>query len=373
MKKIFSFLLAWMTLIPAIGWAAQGTEEDPPPLVQVAPVQLLDATQAEKYIGHVEAIESVDLRVRVEGYLQEVNFQEGSFVQEGQLLYVIEQAPYKAHVASARAKLNQAEANLFKTKTRLRRLRSAQPESVPQTDLDDAQAAADLAKAEVQEAKSSLELAKIDLEYTTIEAPMDGRIGKSFYKKGDLVGASSGPLAEIVSIDPIRVLFSVSDRDIDMMKEAFADAHSQNTDPDLAVRIKFPDQKAYPHQGTIDFIDNKMDPQTGTIAVWARFENPKGQLVPGQYVNVFVQSAEAKMQPAVSQAAVQRDREGDFVFVVNKGNIVEKQRIKTGKVKDGKVMVTSGLQKGELVIIQGIQKAAPEKRVNIEIKDAKDS
>lgn len=373
MKKIFSFLLVWIALISSTGWAAQGNEEGPLPLVQVAPVQLLDATQAEKYIGHVQAIESVDLKVRVEGYLQEVNFQEGSFVQEGQLLYVIEKAPYKAHVSSARAKLNQAEANLFKTKTRLRRLRSAQPESVPQTDLDDAQAAADLAKAEVQEAQSSLELAKIDLEYTTIEAPMDGRIGKSFYKKGDLVGASSGPLAEIVSIDPIRVLFSVSDRDIDMMTEAFAGARAQNTDPEVAVRISFPDQKAYPHQGTIDFIDNKMDPQTGTIAVWARFKNPKAQLVPGQYVNVFVESAEAKMQPAVSQAAVQRDREGDFVFVVNKGNTVEKRRITTGKVKDGKVMVTSGLQKGELVIVQGILKAVPGKRVNIEIKDAKDS
>jgi len=372
MKKIFSFLLALVTLIYAIGWAAQGPG-GPPPLVQVTHVQLLDTTQAEKYIGHVEAIQSVDLRARVEGYLQKINFQEGSFVQEGQLLYVIEQAPYKAHVASAVARLNQAEANLFKTKTRLRRLRSAHPESVPQTDLDDAQAAADLAKAEVQEAEASLELSKIDLDYTTIESPMDGRIGKSFYKKGDLVGASSGPLAEIVSIDPIRILFSVSDRDIDIMKEAFADAHTQNADPNLAVHITFPDQTAYPHQGTIEFIDNKMDPQTGTIAVWAQLDNPEGQLVPGQYVNVFVQSAEADMQPAVSQTAVQRDREGDFVFVVNQGNTVEKRRIKTGKVKDDMVIVASGLQKDELVVVQGIQKAVPGQRVQIEIKDAKDS
>ena len=367
MKKSISFLLAWVSLMYAPGWAAQGPE-GPPPLVQVAQVQLMDATQAEKYIGHVEAIESVGLRARVEGYLEQVNFQEGSYVRKGQLLYVIEQKPYKARVASAKARMAQAEANLFKTRTRLRRLRSAQPESVPQTDLDDARAAADLAQGAVQEAEASLELAQIDLEYTTVKAPTDGRIGESFYEKGDLVGPGSGPLAELVSMDPIRVLFSVGERDVEMMQQAFSGAASK-----LAVRIEFPDTRTYQHTGEIDFIDNKMDPQTGTLAVWARFDNPQRKLVPGQYVNVFVQAAKTDMQPAVSQAAVQRDREGNFVFVVNKGNTVEKRRIESSQVKEGMVIVTSGLQKGELVIIQGIQKASPGQQVHIEIKDTKDS
>jgi membrane fusion protein (multidrug efflux system) len=371
MLKFFSLIFAWLIFITAADVAAQGPQ-GPPPLVQVAQIQLMDATQAEKYIGHVEAIESVDLRARVEGYLEKVNFQEGAYVQKGQLLYVIEQKPYKARVASAQARLTQAKANLFKTDTRLRRLRSANPESVPQTDLDDARAAADLAKGQVQEAEASLELARIDLEYTTVEAPADGRIGESFYEQGDLVGPSSGPLAELVSINPIRVLFSAGERDVDLVQKAFSDAQSDDAHSKLTVRIEFPDRSSYDQDGVIEFIDNKMDPDTGTIAVWARFDNPGGELIPGQYVNVFVQPATKDMQPAVPQVAVQRDREGDFVYVVNEGNTVEKRQIQTGAVKDNMFMVTSGLHKDELVIVQGIQKAAPGQRVNIEFKDSKD-
>jgi membrane fusion protein (multidrug efflux system) len=372
MKRIFLLVLACVAGIPALCWAAQGPQ-GPPPLVQVAPVTLVDANQPEKYIGHVEAIESVSLRARVEGYLENVNFQEGSYVQEGQLLYVIEQDPYKAHVASARARLTQAKANLFKTETRLRRLRSAQPESVPQTDLDDARAAADLAKGEVQEAEASLDLAEIDLEYTTVEAPADGRIGESFYEKGDLVGPSSGPLAELVSMDPIRVLFSVGERDVEMMQQAFLDAQNNDGGSKLAVRIEFPDKSRYPRTGDIEFVDNKMDPDTGTIAVWARFDNPKGKLIPGQYVNVFVQPAQPNMQPAVSQVAVQRDREGDFVYVVTEDKTVEKRSIQTSTSRNDVFIVNSGLKEGELVIVQGIQKARPGMKVKIEIKDSKDN
>jgi len=372
MKRIFFLVLACVAGIPALSWAAQGPQ-GPPPLVQAAPVALVDANQPEKYIGHVEAIESVSLRARVEGYLEKVNFQEGSYVQEGQLLYVIEQEPYKAHVASARARLTQAKANLFKTETRLRRLRSAQPESVPQTDLDDARAAADLAKGEVQEAEASLDLAKIDLEYTAVEAPADGRIGESFYEKGDLVGPSSGPLAELVSMDPIRVLFSVGERDVEMMQQAFLDAQNNDGGSKLAVRIEFPDKSRYPRTGDIEFVDNKMDPDTGTIAVWARFDNPKGKLIPGQYVNVFVQPAQPNMQPAVSQVAVQRDREGDFVYVVTEDKTVEKRSIQTSTSRNDVFIVNSGLKEGELVIVQGIQKARPGMKVKIEIKDSKDN
>src|SRR6056297_2524613 len=361
LSVILVFLMTFSTAVTAA--SAEKGKKSPPPLVQVETITLKNANRPEKYVGHVEAIESIDLQARVEGYLQKVNFQEGAFVDKGKLLYVIEQPPYKAHVASAKAKVTQARANLFKAETRLKRLRSAQPESVPKTSLDDAKAAKDLAQGQLEEATANLELAQIDLDYTTIEAPMEGRIGKSFYKKGDLVGPASKPLAEIVSVDPIRVVFSVSEKQLDIIQKAFIDAKTEKDQGVLKVQLEFPNKTKYPQSGRIAFVDNKMDPDTGTIAVWARFDNPKGRLVPGEYVNVFVRSAEPDMQPAVAQRAVQTDREGDFVYVADDTNTVKKRRIRIGPASEDQFIVESGLSKGDRVIVQGLQKVRPEMKV----------
>ncbi|MFO7840387.1 MAG: efflux RND transporter periplasmic adaptor subunit [Desulfosalsimonadaceae bacterium] len=365
MRVFLSTLLICSMMLPSAGLAAPSDKggKTPPPLVKVETVALKNANRPEKYVGHVEAIESIDLQARVEGYLGKVNFREGSSVEKGQLLYVIEQPPYKARVTSARARVTQAEANLFKAETRLRRLRSAQPESVPQTELDDGRAARDLARGQLEEARANLELAQIDLDYTTIEAPMDGRIGKSFYKKGDLVSPASRPLAEIVSVDPIRVVFSVSEKQIDMIQQAFIDAKAEKDEGVLKVQLEFANKREYAQTGRIAFIDNKMDPDTGTIAVWARFDNPKGRLVPGEYVNVFVRTAEPDMQPAIAQRALQTDRQGDFVYIVDEANTVKKRRIRTGPALEDRFIVKSGVSKGERVIVEGLQKVRPEMKV----------
>ncbi len=364
MRTSLLILLFFLMAFPLSGWASpEDKAEAPLPLVKVATITLKNANPPEKYIGHIESIESIELKARVEGYLQKVNFKEGSFVQEDQLLYVIEQPPYQARVALAEAKVTQAEADLFKTSTRLRRLRSAQPESVPKTDLDDAKAAKDLAEGRLDEAKANLELARIDLDYTTIEAPITGRIGKSFYKKGDLVSPGAKPLAEIVHMDPIRVVFSVSENQGAIIQKAIKDAMSKADNPILSVKLRFPGGKAYPEEGRIDFVDNKVDPETATIAVWARFDNPKGRLVPGEYVKVFLGETQPDLQPAVPQVAVQRDKQGAFVLVVDDKDQVEKRRINTGPVIANKFIIKSGLSKGEKVIVQGIQKVTPGMKV----------
>jgi membrane fusion protein (multidrug efflux system) len=328
-------------------------------MVDVDEITLEDANKPEKYIGHVEAIESVNLRAQVQGYLDRLNFKEGSHVREGQLLYVIDQSPYKARVDSAQAKVTQAEANLFKARTRLKRLRSAPEESVSQMDIDDAIAARDLAQGQLEEARANLGLARIDLNYSTIEAPIEGRIGKSFYKKGDLVGPAAGSLAEVVQINPIRVVFSVPESQISSIQDTSSEKKA------LKVRIQTPGKESFSREGAVEFIDNNVDSKIGSIAVWARFENPKGKLVPGEYVNVFMRSAKADMYPAVPQVAVQRDQEGAFVYVLGTGNQVEKRRIKTGKTIKDKYIVRSGLDKGEKVIVQGIQKVSPGMSVKI--------
>ena len=368
MRVFLSILTACFMLFPVYGSAGPGEDGGgaPLPMVGVTEVGLEPANPPEKYIGHVESMESIDLRARVEGYLERLDFKEGSFVRKGQILYVIEQAPYKARVAVARAKVAQAEADLFKAETRLERLRSARPESVPKTDLDDAVAARDLARGRLDEARANLDLAEIDLDYATVEAPITGRIGKSRYKPGDLVGPSSQPLAEIVRMDPIRVVFSVSENQGEIIMHALEDAERGDAAPILSVDLGFPGGPAYPRKGEIDFVDNRVDPDTGSIAIWARFENPDGRLVPGEYVRVFLGEAKPEMIPAVAQAAVQRDKEGVFVYVVDEKNKVEQRRIATGPVLDGKFTVTSGLKPGEKVIVQGIQKVKPGITVQIE-------
>ncbi|MFP4169231.1 MAG: efflux RND transporter periplasmic adaptor subunit [Desulfonatronovibrionaceae bacterium] len=366
MRFFLPTLLVCLILFPAPGFA-QSKDKNPPPLVQAETVTLENANRPKKYIGHVEAIESIDLRARVQGYLEEVNFKEGASVKKGDLLYVIEQPPYEARLESAEAKVTQAEANLFKAETRLTRLRSAPEESVRQTDIDDAIAARDLAEGNLKEVKANLKIAKLDLDYTTIEAPVDGRLGKSFFQAGALVGPEAGPLGRIVRTDPVRVRFSVGEKRLDSIQSSLV--HGKP----LSVNIEMPGNKQYPGKGSVEFMDNKVDSKTGTISVWARFDNPEGRLVPGEYVKVFLQSAEKDMQPAVPQRAVQADKEGDFVFTLNKEDEVEKRRIQTGESVGNKFLVKSGLSKGDRVIVQGIQKAAPGMSVKVDPVEKKDN
>jgi len=368
MRRFLSILIVCFMFIPVYGFAAPGGGNSGAqlPLVGVEEVGLVASNPPEKYIGHIESMESIDLRARVEGYLDKINFKEGSFVKKGQILYVIEQAPYKARVAAAKAQVMQAEADFFKAKTRLERLRSAQPESVPKTDLDDAVAAQDLARGRLDEAKANLELAEINLSYTTVKAPITGRIGKSLYKVGDLVGPSSQPMAEIVRMDPIRVVFSMSENQGELIMNAMKDAEKGDSPSILSVSLEFPGGHTYPRKGEIDFVNNRVDPDTGTIAIWARFENPEGRLVPGEYVRVFLEEAKQEKAPGVAQIAVQRDNEGAFVYIVDEENKVEQRRITIGPTVNNKFIVTSGLKQGEKVVIRGIQKVRPGMTVNIE-------
>jgi membrane fusion protein (multidrug efflux system) len=378
MKTVAVFTLictsfAVLSLTPIAAVAAPQGNNGPKPVVGTMQVEQHDANIPEKYIGHVEAVDSIDLKARVDGYLEQVNFSEGSRVGNGQILYVIEQGPYQAEVAAAQASMAAAEADLFKASTKLKRLRSADADSIPQTDMDDATANFKLAEAGVLEAKARLRLAEIDLGYTTITAPMDGRIGKSFFKRGDLISPSSGSMAEVVSIDPVRVLFSINERQGEILSQAARDAADKEGQPKLKIRIFTADGAEYPQTGRVEFIDNKMDPSTGTIAVWAQFPNPEGLLVPGEYVDVSLKPAEPHMQLTIPQAALQRDRDGAFVFVVDKDSKIEKRAISIGNTIGKRLFVTSGLERGEQVVFEGIQKVVPGVEAIVQLKEDKDN
>lgn len=361
-----------LSFLPLLATANPQPSQRPKPVVGVAAATLQDANLPKKHIGHVEALESINLMARVNGYLEQVNFAEGSVVKKGQVLYIIEQAPYKAQVAAAQAGVGAAEANLFQAQTKFDRMRSAGAGSIPKTEMDDAKAAYDLAHARLLEAQANQELTEINLGYTTITAPLEGRIGKSFYKKGDMITPASGSMAEIVSIDPIRVLFSVNERQTTTIRKAAHDAKKTTAEPSLKIRVSTQDGIEYPHIGRVDFIDNKMDPNTGTIAIWSTFANPEGELLPGAYVNVFLTPAAPLEQISIPQGALQRDKDGPFVLVVDDNSKIEKRTIQTGKSSGRNLFVTSGLTQGELVVYEGIQKVTPGVEVNVQLNEDKD-
>ncbi|MDX9787842.1 MAG: efflux RND transporter periplasmic adaptor subunit [Desulfobacterales bacterium] len=365
------FLFAFHALAISILWfsdtalaESKKDSQDRPPVVTVTTVVEKEVNPPDDYVGRVEAIQAVDLRARVEGVLEQVKFKEGGEVHAGDLLYVIEQAPYRARVNEALAKVADAAAALTKASQYLKRLRTVRSGGVSATDLDTALSTELQAKAKLQEAKAGLEQAEIDLAYTWIKAPINGRIGRTAYTRGNLVGPGSEPLARIVQIDPIRVVYSISDFDSVRIS---ADVHNETADSAdcrLIPRIRLPDGTVYPATGRFDFMDNQVDSGTGSIAVRAVFDNAAGTLLPGQYVTVQLTCKTGKHLPAVPQAAVQEDREGRYVLVVDARSQVQQRRITTGGTIGADWSVESGLVAGEMVIVQGTQKVRPGQRVD---------
>ncbi|KJS30047.1 MAG: hypothetical protein VR64_17840 [Desulfatitalea sp. BRH_c12] len=360
-------LLAGSTALPLVTQAAPPREAGPPPTVMVTRVTEEDVNPPKEYVGRVEAIQSVDLRARVEGFLEKVAFREGALVKAGDLLYVIEQAPYRARLAEARARVSQAEAAMTQARQYLQRLRNVKTGGVSALDLDAAISSEQQAAARFVEAKANLDQAQLNLEYTSIQAPISGRIGRTAYTRGNLVGPASVALARIVQIDPIRAVYSVSENEVVDAQMAPKSGRGGDKGDSLFVpRLKLPNGKMFPDPGRIDFIDNQVDPDTGTIAIRAVFDNPQGLLLPGQYVTVLLSRSASRRLPVIPQAAVVEDRNGRYVFVVDDQKTVRMRRIETGNAIRNHWVVENGLTAGETIIVQGIQKVTPDQKVNVQ-------
>ncbi|MEA3333958.1 MAG: efflux RND transporter periplasmic adaptor subunit [Pseudomonadota bacterium] len=349
-----------LTFSPVADAASRGSKKGPPPLVKVTAIVEQEINPPSEYVGHVEAIQSVVLQARVKGFLEQVNFKEGSNVQVGDLLYVIEQAPYQARVAADQAGVAQAQATLTKTSQYLKRVKNVRSGGISASDLDTAVAEELQAKARLLAAQAALKLSELDLEYTKIRAPISGRIGRTALTRGNLCEPNSGPLARIVQLNPIRVLYSISENDLTAIQAILKDSSDQKKIRSLVPQIKLLNDKVLEDSGQIDFIDNVVDRETGTIAVRAMFDNADGLLIPGQYVTIVIRQSQGEKLPVIPQAAVLQDREGRYILVVDQQNKVIKQRITTGSLVSGnRWAVTSGIKVGELVITQGLQKVKP--------------
>lgn len=352
-------LLVILVLPGNVANAGPRPEAGPAPLVTVAPVIEQNVNPPTEYVGHVEAIQSVELRARVEGFLEQVNFKEGSDVRAGEVLYVIEQAPYKARVDADKALVSQAEATLTKASQYLKRARTVRSGGVSATDLDNAVAEELRARGQLEQARANLQVSQINLGYTSITAPISGRIGRTAFTRGNLVNPGSGSLARIVQMDPVRVLYSISENDLDAVNTALKDADGGKHHPILMPKIRLAGGQILETTGDVDFVDNVVDVSTGTIAVRAVFKNPKGILIPGQYVTVLVARSEPNLMPVVPQAAVLEDHDGRYVLLVDDRNQVSVRRVKTGPVVGVNWAVESGLTVNEKVIVEGVQKVRP--------------
>jgi len=374
MRKTLYLILTGLALTFFGGIAGAAEQKKPPgpppPLVTVVTVAEQNVNPPMEYVGHAEAMQRVDLQARVGGFLQRVNFKEGSKVRAGDTLYVIEQAPYQARVAVAKARATKAQATLTQASSYLKRIQAVRTGGVSATDIESAESAELKASADLEEAQATLTLAELDLSYTRILAPISGRIGATSLTAGNLCGPTSGPLARIVQIDPIRIQYSVSENDLAAIKLAQTDAASDRDKNLLRAQIRLPGGEILKLDGQLDFVDNAVDESTGTISVRLVFDNPDGLLLPGQYVTVLLSQKQAKTVPVIPQSAVLEDRDGRYVLLVDAQSQVEQRRISTGVISGALWAVESGLSAGETVIVQGVQKVRPGQTVKTTTLDA---
>ncbi|MFW5679363.1 MAG: efflux RND transporter periplasmic adaptor subunit [Pseudomonadota bacterium] len=340
--------------LPAV--AQEPSEDDTRPAVVVQAIETRTLVESESFIGRMEAIEEVDLRARVTGFLERVAFRDGEDVRAGDTLYEIERARYEADLAAAEADVARAQAEVEAARLALRRSETLTArDAVSEARLDEAQARFDAAEATLRQREATVRQAALDLSYTTITAPIGGRIGATRLTAGNLVEPTTAPLARIVQLDPIRARFFVADVDYVALQRQLDD-DGEPLEERFEVHLRLPDDTVYEPAGTIDFYDTGIDPTTGTLAVRATFANPDRLLLPGQFVTVVVEIGEPRSVPVVPFAAVQQDREGRFVLVVDDAGKVEQRRIEIGTEDGSTYEVVDGLERGEDVVVQGVQR-----------------
>jgi membrane fusion protein (multidrug efflux system) len=330
----------------------------PKPAVGVQPATVKGVSRSFEFVGRIKAVNQVDLRARVEGFLEKIEFREGQDVKAGELLYQVEKVQYQAAVDQAKANLASAQALVINDELQYdRQSQLVKDQFSPQSRVDQLKAALDSDKAKVLQTQAALTQAEVNLGYTDIRAPVDGRIGRTVYTLGNLVNPASGVLATIVSQDPIYVLFPVSVRDLENIRAA-----RRQEDGDLAkidIRVRLPNGDEYPQRGVWNLTDPQVDQRTDTLIMRAIIPNPDRRLIDGQFITAIIKQRQEQPRLVVPQAALQIDQSGYYALVVDSDHKVEQRRVQTGPDLGTDVVVTSGVQEGDQVIVDGVQKVHP--------------
>lgn len=330
------------------------------PVVEVEPVQAGNVNIYGEYVGRIRAQQFVEVRARVEGYLERILFEEGTFVRRGQTLFVIDPQVYRARVQKARAQLTKARANARKAERDLARITPLyQQNAASQLDLDNAEAARESALAEEHVAAADLTQAELTLRYTAVQSPISGYISQRSADIGTLVGPSGKSLlATVVKSDTVLVDFSMTALDYLRSKNRNVNLGHRSGDRewDPYVTVTLADGSQYPCRGLVDFASPQVDPSTGTFQVRAEMPNPDHVLLPGESTRVKVLMDVVENAVSVPSKAVEIERGGAYVYVVRPDSVVERRFVETGQENGNSVIIERGLAPGEQLVTEGYHK-----------------
>ncbi|TCV96484.1 multidrug efflux system membrane fusion protein/multidrug efflux system membrane fusion protein [Luteibacter rhizovicinus] len=346
----------WLTGGPAPIHAA---EPMPAPEVTVAQVLLRPVDDANAFTGRIQAVDTIQIRPRVGGYVDSVHFREGALVKKGQLLFTIDPRPFQAEANRLSANLNQARSELNLAEANAARGRKlVEQRAVSREEADRLDTAAQSAKAQVASTGAALDSAKLNLGFTEVRAPVDGRVSNALVTPGNLV-TSTDVLTSVVSVDPMYVYFDVDEQTflkLDRLRR------SNGRAPEVAMGLA--DESGYPHTGKIDFIDNQLRTGAGTIRLRAVFPNADSAYTPGLFARVELRSGERQPRALIDDRAVGTDLGTKFVYVLGKDRKIEYRRVTTGALVDGLRVVDNGLSAEDVVVVNGLQHVRPGVEVN---------
>ncbi len=351
---VLSVLIA--TAIAACSSEAAPADAMPPaPEVSVATVLSKQVRQWDEFTGRVAAVETVELRPRVSGYIERVAFQEGQEVRKGDLLFVIDQRPYRAALDSAQAGLERArsEARLAQTQD-ARAQMLIEAKAISREEFETRKAATAQGNAGVRAAEAAVAAARLDLQFTQVRSPIDGRAGRAMMTEGNLAQADATLLTTVVSLDPVHVYFESDEQSF--LRYSDLARKGERTRSSNPVRVGLANEAGYPHEGVVDFIDNQVDARTGTIRARAVLRNPDRVFTPGLFARVQLQGSGEFKALLIDDKAVLTDQDRKYVYVLGPKNAAMRKDVVLGRMADGLRVVESGLTPQDQVIVHGVQK-----------------
>lgn len=353
-------LLSVAILAGCSGGQASETGAPPPPSVSVAPVLIKPISQWDEFSGRIEAVESVDLRPRVSGYIDKVNYTEGQEVKKGDVLFTIDARSYRAELARAQAELARArtQAELGRSEAdRAKKLSDLQ--AISTEEYEQRRSGAAQAQANVAAAQAAVDSARLNLEFTQVRAPIDGRAGRALVTAGNLVtaGDSASVLTTLVSLDKVHVHFDADERAFLRYAEmARKGERPSERDSKVPVQVALADEDDFPHAGTVDFLDNQVERSTGTIRARALLDNADRRFTPGLYARVRLLGSGEFKAALVDDKAVLTDQDRKYVYVVDDKSQAQRRDIALGRKVGNLRIVEKGLAPGDRVIVSGVQK-----------------
>ena len=353
MRKLIGIAAA---LLAACG--GNGQQQMPPPDVNVAGVVKKSVTEWDEYSGHVEAIESAEIRPRVGGHLQAIHYAEGSMVEKGQLLFTIDSREYKASADAAAADASRAEARVALAEQELKRAETLIGDrAISQGELDQRRMEAQQAQADVLAARANFARANLDLGFTYIRAPFKGRAGEAKIKPGNLVTPNETLLTTLVSVDPVYVTFTGDERAFLRYQEIVRAGNAESPrDGGTPVLVGLANEDGFPHKGQVDFVDNALNPATGTIRARAIVPNPENRFTPGLFARVRLLGETLPTALLINEQAVLTDQDRRYVYIVGEKDAAERRDVTLGAPVEGLRIVESGLKPGDRVIVNGMRK-----------------